>query len=47
MVEHALDARVVLEYDPLGVSWRVSAPTATVLAATQNGLGNLQSGGDA
>jgi two-component sensor histidine kinase len=47
MVEHALDARVVLEYDPLGVSWRVSAPTATVLATTRNGLGNLQSGGDA
>jgi hypothetical protein len=47
MVEHALDARVFLVYDPLGVSWRISAPTATVFAATQNGLGNLQSGGDA
>jgi PAS domain S-box-containing protein len=47
MVEHALDARVRMEYDPLGVSWRVSAPRATVLAAAQSGTGNFQSGGAA
>jgi two-component sensor histidine kinase len=45
MVEHALDARVRLDYEPLGVRWRVAAPAATVLA-TQNGLAILQSGED-
>jgi PAS domain S-box-containing protein len=33
MVEHALDANVRIQYDPSGVSWRVRAPAAAVLAA--------------
>lgn len=46
MVEHALDAKVRLEYDPTGVRWRISAPAGTVLAGTQNEVGSLRIGGD-
>ena len=42
MVEHALDAAVRLDYDPMGVSWRVSAPTKAVIAGTLNGLRSVQ-----
>lgn len=45
MVEHALDARVHLDYDPLGVRWRMAAPAAIVLA-TQTGLPSFQGGAD-
>ena len=45
MVEHALDAKVHLDYDPAGVRWRIAAPATTVLA-TQTGLHSLQNGAD-
>jgi len=38
MVEHALDADVALDYHPLGVRWRVSAPKATVIDGTRSGF---------
>jgi PAS domain S-box-containing protein len=38
MVEHALDARVQLDLNPLGLRWRVAAPAATVLATQTDGV---------
>jgi two-component sensor histidine kinase len=38
MVEHALDARVRVEYDPSGLTWRIRAPAGTLLASTHDGL---------
>jgi hypothetical protein len=40
MIEHALDADVALDYDALGVHWRVSAPKATVIDGTRSGFTN-------
>lgn len=47
MVEHALDAKVHLDYNPIGASWRVSAPVKTVVSGTLNGLKSVQGGRDA
>jgi two-component sensor histidine kinase len=46
MVEHALDARVRLQYNPSGLSWRITAPAGTVLAATKSKPASLRIGGD-
>jgi two-component sensor histidine kinase len=44
MVEHALDADVALDFDRLGVHWRVSAPKATVIDGTRSGLTSFRIG---